>query len=230
LVNECGSQPKAIIIDTVARNMGGDENSTQDMNAFISHLDHYLRQPYKCAVVVVHHSGAADKDRSRGSTALRGALDAEYKIALDPTSKVIQMEAKKMKEAELPPSMSFSLAPVDLPLIDRNGQPAKGAHLMAVDISAIVKWANEKQEFLGKNERKALDVLAGIEYARKRDGYPAPITNDEWRIACGETGVDRRRYHDLKKTLLAKGVIDEFGDDCVRIRPKASGTDGNGHE
>ena len=74
---ECGHVPSMIVIDTLARNMGGDENSTQDMNSFIQHLDTYLRQDYKCCVLVVHHSGAMDKDRSRGSTALKGALDAE---------------------------------------------------------------------------------------------------------------------------------------------------------
>lgn len=226
LVNECGARPKAIVIDTVARNMGGDENSTQDMNAFIAHLDHYLRQPYGCAVIVVHHSGAADKDRSRGSTALRGALDAEYKVALDPNSKVILLESKKMKEAELPPSKSFSLGQVDLPLFDKYGAAIKGAHLVTVDISAVVKAANDKQEFLGKNLRKALDTLAGIEYSRARDGNKAPITNDEWRQACGECDLDRRRYAEAKARLIEKSLVQEFGDGCVRIRPKASESDG----
>jgi RecA-family ATPase len=78
-----------IIIDTLARNMGGDENSTQDMNAFIQHLDTYLRQPWKCCVLVVHHRRGMDKDRSRGSTALKGALDAEYKVPLDSGTKTI---------------------------------------------------------------------------------------------------------------------------------------------
>jgi hypothetical protein len=47
---QAGTTPSLIIIDTLARNHGGDENSTQDMNAFIQHLDTYLRQPWKCCV------------------------------------------------------------------------------------------------------------------------------------------------------------------------------------
>ncbi len=42
---EANCIPSMIVIDTLARNHGGDENSTQDMNAFIQHLDVYLRQP-----------------------------------------------------------------------------------------------------------------------------------------------------------------------------------------
>lgn len=44
IVSSTGVLPKMIVIDTLARNMGGDENSTEDMNSFISHLDIYLRQ------------------------------------------------------------------------------------------------------------------------------------------------------------------------------------------
>src|SRR5690606_10975405 len=75
-----GQTPRLIIIDTVARNMGGDGNSTQDMNLFIEHLDALLRHPYKAAVLCVHHSGKASPGQARGSTALRGALDAEYQV------------------------------------------------------------------------------------------------------------------------------------------------------
>lgn len=211
LVNESSVPPKAIMIDTVARNMGGDENSTQDMNAFISHLDHYLRQPYKCAVIVVHHSGAMDKDRSRGSTALRGAIDAEYKVSIDTVAKVIQMDAKKMKEAELPAAKAFSLSQVDLPLFDKTGAPVKGAHLVTVDISSLVNPAREAVEYMGKNQRIALDALAAIEYARGRDGSQAPISVDEWRDACGEKGLDRRRFAESWKALAERKIIAENG-------------------
>lgn len=230
LVNECGSKPRAIIVDTVARNMGGDENSTQDMNAFINHLDHYLRQPYQCAVIVVHHSGAADKDRSRGSTALRGALDSEYKIALDPSSKIIHLEAKKMKESELPPAKSFSLKSIDLPLIDRNGQPSKGAILTSVDISGLVAKANEKQEFLGKNVRAALNVLAGLIHVRTKSGEinSMPVTHDDWRIAWNAAGNLQQRFHDAKRALLAKKLVEEKASGGFWIvSTKPSETDGN---
>lgn len=63
--------------------------------------------------MVVHRSGAIDKDRSRGSTALRGALDAEYKCQHDQASKTITFESKKMKDAEMPAAKSFAITQVD---------------------------------------------------------------------------------------------------------------------
>jgi len=69
--------PRLIIIDTVARHMGGlDENSAKDMGELIRTADK-LKDDYQCAVMLVHHTGHANQDRARGSTAFKGALDTE---------------------------------------------------------------------------------------------------------------------------------------------------------
>lgn len=229
LAEEAGCMPSMIIIDTLARNMGGDENSTEDMNAFVQHLDVYLRQPYRCCVLVVHHSGAADKDRSRGSTALRGALDAEYKVHYDGTTNIIAFSGKKMKDAEIPADKSFNLQQVDLPLLDRHGEPVKGAHLTTVDISGLLKNACEGDKVpLGKNQAVALRVLAAMEESGKTwggtNGFPS---NDDWRDACGEEGIDRRRYKEAIEALIGKGRVEAYGDAfrIVRKRPESSETD-----
>ncbi|MCK5667136.1 MAG: AAA family ATPase, partial [Thiotrichaceae bacterium] len=71
--------PVMIVIDTLSRNFGGgDENSTRDMNAFISNLDLYIKGD--ATVVLVHHSGHSEKSRARGSSVLNGAVDVEYCI------------------------------------------------------------------------------------------------------------------------------------------------------
>ena len=71
--------------------------------------------------MVVHHSGVADKDRSRGSTALKGALDAEYRCQLDAGTKSILFESKKMKDAEMPSPKNFQITQVDLPNNSQSG-------------------------------------------------------------------------------------------------------------
>lgn len=74
LAVECG-KPQLIVVDTLARNFGeGDENNTADMNAFVAAMDD-LRSRYPgSTVLVVHHTGHAEKGRSRGSMAFKGAL------------------------------------------------------------------------------------------------------------------------------------------------------------
>lgn len=229
LVAECGHKPAMIVVDTLARNMGGDENSTQDMNSFIQHLDTYLRQDYKCSVVVVHHSGAMDKDRSRGSTALKGALDAEYKCQLDSGSKTIQFESKKMKDAEMPVAKNFQITQVDLPILDKHGNPVKGAYLTSVDISGLVSNV-QKKTYLSPNQRKAMECLVMLETKRAKDMQDHLITSEEWRESMKEHGIARNRFWDAANSLITKGMVVDVNG-CYKSgakmdveRPEASGS------
>ena len=212
LVDESGLDPSMIIIDTLARNMGGDENSTQDMNAFIQNMDIYLRQHYKCCVMVIHHSGAMDKDRSRGSTALRGALDAEYKVQLDQASKTITFEPKKMKDAEMPQAKCFGISQVDLPVNDKNGAPVKGAYLTAVDISEFLKNAKKKEK-LNSNQELCLSALVGLQKITKDDaGEYMPVADDDWRKSAKARGFKATNIARIFEQLVEKKLVRESMD------------------
>lgn len=104
LADELERPPAFIVIDTLARNFGpGDENSTADMNQFMLHVDLALRVPFEAVVLIVHHTGHSHKERARGSMALRGALDFEYRAIRSKAPMVVQLVCSKMKDAEHPP-------------------------------------------------------------------------------------------------------------------------------
>ena len=205
---EANCIPSMIVIDTLARNHGGDENSTQDMNAFIQHLDVYLRQPWKCCVMVVHHSGVADKDRSRGSTALKGALDAEYKCQLDSGTKTIAFESKKMKDAEMPSPKNFQITQVDLPINNKNGMPVKGAYLTAVDISGLVSQV-QKKTYLSPNQKQVMECLVMLEVSLFQNHQLRPVGYDEWRDSAKEHGVKNNRFWEVVKSMINKEMVFE---------------------
>jgi phage/plasmid primase-like uncharacterized protein len=205
---EANCIPSMIVIDTLARNHGGDENSTQDMNAFIQHLDVYLRQPWKCCVMVVHHSGVADKDRSRGSTALKGALDAEYKCQLDSGTKTIAFESKKMKDAEMPSPKNFQITQVDLPINNKNGMPVKGAYLTAVDISGLVSQV-QKKTYLSPNQKQVMECLVMLEVSLHQNHQLRPVGYDEWRDSAKEHGVKNNRFWEVVKSMINKEMVIE---------------------
>ena len=217
---EANCIPSMIVIDTLARNHGGDENSTQDMNAFIQHLDVYLRQPWKCCVMVVHHSGVADKDRSRGSTALKGALDAEYKCQLDSGTKTIAFESKKMKDAEMPSPKNFQITQVDLPINNKNGMPVKGAYLTAVDISGLVSQV-QKKTYLSPNQKQVMECLVMLELSLFQNHQLRAVGYDEWRDSAKEHGVKNNRFWEVVKSMIAKEMILEV-DGGYKSHPKSS--------
>ena len=124
---EVHGQPALIVVDTLNRNFGpGDENSANDMGALIAACD-AVRERTGATVLLVHHSGHDDSDRSRGSSALRGGVDAEYRMSR--RGDLITFEATKMKDGTRPAPITFCLRSVDLDLHDDEGDAITSAVL-----------------------------------------------------------------------------------------------------
>jgi hypothetical protein len=105
--------PALIIIDTLARNFGpGDENNTKEMSEFIVAIDDMKAAFLGCCVLIVHHSGHADKQRARGAMALKGALDFEFRV--EKVGHNLKLINTKMKDAEAPEDLFFSFRQVEL--------------------------------------------------------------------------------------------------------------------
>lgn len=100
-------KPGFIVLDTLAANFGpGDENSSEAMMTFLRHINRYLREPYGCTVMIIHHTGHNNGGRGRGSSALRAGIDFEFGVAEDPKDKrVIEIFSTKTKDAERPANM-----------------------------------------------------------------------------------------------------------------------------
>jgi len=71
---------KMIVVDTLQRNFGaGNENSTEDMSAFIERIDD-LRDCYSTCICIVHHTGHSSNSRARGSSVIQASVDWEYRV------------------------------------------------------------------------------------------------------------------------------------------------------
>lgn len=80
LEDKHGEKVEMITLDTVARVMaGGDENSGQDMGAFIKNLDR-IRAETGAHVMCIHHAGKNASAGARGHSSLLGAVDTEIEI------------------------------------------------------------------------------------------------------------------------------------------------------
>jgi len=153
--------PVMIVIDTLSRNFGGgDENSTRDMNAFISNLDLYIKG--EATVVLVHHSGHAAKERARGSSVLNGAVDVEYCISRNEN--IITMSNTKAKEFDPPKSLSFEMTPQELDWQDEDGEPIQSIVLEETDWKPSAE--KSKPRLSGRNEA----ILAALQRAIEQHG------------------------------------------------------------
>lgn len=73
-----GLNVELVVVDTMARTFGGgNENSSEDMGAYIAIVDDVLRARLNCCVLLVHHSGKDVARGMRGHNSLFAAVDAE---------------------------------------------------------------------------------------------------------------------------------------------------------
>lgn len=222
-----GERPVLIVLDTLNRTMKGDENSTQDMSAYIKRLDH-LRSKTKAHVCVVHHTGK-DKDRgSRGSSALQGAVDTECPIDRVDDLTVLGPPIQR----DLPDDFrqSFEAKEIEIGL-DEDAEPITSLVVLPTDREPV------EEDKLSKRSQQALDLLwTEVRCGRGvRGGSGGPpisehlhgVRKDRWRELCNEapltTGKSRNAagnaFTFAKKQLLDAGKIGE-GDGWVWPWPK----------
>ncbi len=212
--------PVVIFIDTLNRNFGaGDESSTKDMTTFIANLDNEIKRRFDVAVVIVHHSGLVDKDRSRGSGALRAALDWEYKLTKN-SDNVRTLSCTKCKDHDRPEDMHFLPEIIDLPWKDEDGEP------MTSVVLRLTEPPTARDSKLTGAKRVAKDALFHLTCIAKKDNPdapligPVPIHIEDWREAAYQRGISPSEKQDAKKKafqravtgLLDMGIVEADGD------------------
>jgi hypothetical protein len=186
LVKETGHLPALVIIDTLARNFGdGDENTQKDAGRFIEHLDTYIRRPYQCNVMTVHHSGH-DMDRARGSSAFKGAMDQE--VWVKGAMGRIDLKMTKMKDAEIPADKKFKISQIGLGVEDNVGLEITGAYI-EID-------GNPLDFVIGKRTNGA--DLTGLDVAKAMYPKWQGRTATALVLGCSEKSISRhmQKMHD----------------------------------
>jgi len=189
--------PRMIVVDTLARNFGpGDENSTSEMGAFVAAMDDLRGRHPGCVVLIVHHSGHGDKLRMRGSMALKGAIEFEYRA--EKSDGTITLTNIKMKDAPLAAPMAFRLQGVPL---------ADGASSAAM----VPTVAPEGRGKLKPNEKVALKAFKAA--ADEQDGWDNGLHLIQWSDAFLKihTGTNpdskRRMFGKARGDLVEKGIV-----------------------
>jgi hypothetical protein len=125
MVAAVGEPPRLVTIDTLARNFGGDENSTGDMNLFIDRVDNEIRARWGCTVLIVHHTGVSNAKRARGSSALGAAMDFSFLLERsDMDSMQSKLTGVKMKDGAIPAPVFLDAKEITIVgFEDEDGEP-----------------------------------------------------------------------------------------------------------
>jgi len=122
-----------IVVDTLHRFLDGDENKAVDVKTMLDACSS-LMDTFGCTVILVHHVGNGDKDRARGSSSWKGALDIEINVAPGANDGPTMISQKKNKDAEEAEPVFMELQGVNiLGWIDEDGEQATSAVPVIVD-------------------------------------------------------------------------------------------------
>ena len=212
--------PCAIFIDTMHRNMHGDENSSEDMAIFLANME-LLAKKYNAAIVPVHHSGHGDKGRARGSSAIKAGMDAEF--CMTKKSKMeVTLSCTKSKDFSAGSNMDFRIKVVDLEgdcfFDDDEGKQIEGVYLEYVGVG-------EDKKELSDKTKKTLDGLKMAVEKTKVDGKKYTleekdhfvVTLEQWKpfafecYAVKNTGRHAGWFRDGVKILIEQGLVENNG-------------------
>lgn len=190
-------RPDVVFVDTLnAYFGGGDENSTQDMTAWVNAV-RQLRDSLGCAVVVIHHTGHADQSRERGSIALRGAADVVLQVARDESGSGLvglQVVAARDMETWTEP-LSLRLKSVTTDWADDDGQPLH---------TCIVEKADQSVTLPGRARRSSPSQAAILTAAMALAGPDGLVARIDLIQHAMQSGVSRTAAYRAMRELAPR--------------------------
>jgi hypothetical protein len=179
-MDKAGIRPTLVVIDTLSKfSAGMDENSNQEVAAYLSAVSRFIRERYDASVLIVAHSGHGDADRPRGASALMANPDSEFivKRAAQPNTHV-EVTRQRFKDTGELPNLAYEAEVIDLGAADRYG---------------------ERLTSLIMRQRT---VLLALRERQKRSETALVWTVEELRQIGRECGISRQSVHDAVEKLL----------------------------
>lgn len=219
LVQLIGVQLRMIVIDTLARSFGGgNENSSDDMGAFIQATGK-IQNRYKCSLMLLHHNGKDTAKGLRGHSSLLGAVDTQMEIIRFPQTREGLILISKQKDGEDGQNYGFEAIEVELPLREGEMNTSKSLAIKHREtISGEMEKARKGQETKEPPDVTDKGIFASyalkalfMAMTTKSRRVPAindqlVVTREDWKEAVNEL----RRRNDQE--ALSK----KQGDDGAR--------------
>lgn len=211
---ELGWTLGAIVIDTLARVMGGaDENSSEGMGAFIENTETVSRM-FHCLGIAVHHTGKDAEKGMRGWSGLHGAADAEWEISEDDAGKTVRTSKQKDGADNL--LWRFKLVPVEIGQ-DEDGENVSSVHvLITSDVEAVKQKSDGKNVSKKKPKGQKALALKAVWKAIDEAGEIMPASNHMPAVRRGvrrqaiQIYAEKLGFLDGKSERVARSTLDRL--------------------
>ncbi len=223
-IKALGVKVALIIIDTLARAFGGgNENSSEDMGAFIGVVG-LVMEELQCAALIVHHSGKDEARGMRGHSSLLGAVDAELEVAkLSPDQseeRIGQLTVTKQKDGEDGFKITYRLETVALSPIDPEATSLAVVMMEEDEVSARQQKAAKpkKVTFADTAFGVLQEIMPKHGFMSDQEDHPIGVKiihEDKWRDAFklrspADAPTFKGRWRDVQAKLMEQQKVDYF--------------------
>ena len=198
-----------VVVDTLARAMIGNENSPDDMGAFVSACG-ALREAGDTFVLIVHHCGKNTALGARGHSCLRAATDFEEEITLSEDGDG-SIRVTKSRDDCSGGVLGFRLDTFELGM-NRKGRFVTTCVVRATDPPPKGKPKAPPKVPIGAVQRVLVDELRkldrrhpeGVEEAALKSAFI--MTRRDQRERQGKPAMGAKRYTDMFNETLAAAI------------------------
>jgi AAA domain len=199
-----------IIIDTLARSMSGDENSTSDMGAVVNACSKLSEETHHAQIALVHHTGKDEARGPRGALALTGATDVLIGVQ-KPYDRAAVIHCERQKDDEPPPDMFFNMAVQGTGHLNDDGEELSSLVPVHDPFSSTAKTRKPKLTGANRIANNALDAALRDhgqppndelkDNIPEKDHPDMVVHEDDWRQAAYNLGISDGKPDAKKKAF-----------------------------
>jgi len=198
-----GVQPGLVVVDTLSQTYAGEENSANEMAAYLRELGARFRQLWQCTVLLIHHSGHKETERPRGSSAIRANIDFLLGVFRDEKEMLATVSCVKQKDGELFEDAVFQLIRSELGH-DEDGDEISSLvarHLSTAEEREQAQRAEADAGRGGRNHMFTRLIHSGMPEHELRKAFYEDLGDME-------TDSKKKAYQRCRKWAIETGLID----------------------
>jgi len=205
--------PALVIVDTLSQTFAGEENNAGEVAAYFREIGTRFRQLWKCAVLIIHHTGHVATERPRGSSAMRANLDFMFGVFRDEKEMLATVTCTKQKDGEGFQDAVFSLAPMNLGT-DEDGDMIKSLVARHLTSAEDVQQAMEAEGKAGRGGNN------GLLLSLLQNGVLESDLRQAFYRDCGADSPDGRRqaYTRARSWAIKAGFMEVSGGFVITLK------------
>ncbi len=181
-----GVTPSLVVVDTLSQTFSGEENSANEIAGYLGALGSGFRAVWRCAVLVIHHSGHSATERPRGSSAIRGNVDFMLGVWRDEKEMLATVSCVKQKDGDEFGDQTFALTSHVLGN-DDDGDAVTSLEARHIDDKVELAEVMLQEAKAGRGGRNSL--LIGL----ARDGMDERDLRRDFYAEIGEAEQDAKK-------------------------------------